>query len=95
MMKRNELSSPQSCLNRAKDGEILFVLLARDVAAPSAIREWVASRLRLGKNNLPDPQIQEALACARAMELQRKSGELTGTDNSDSPDSEKVGKDQN
>jgi hypothetical protein len=70
MIKRSEIADPRSCLNRAKDDEILFVLLARDPAAPVAIRAWVAERLRLGKNRADDGQIREALACAEAMAAQ-------------------------
>lgn len=33
MIKRDEVSNPNSCLNRAKDDEMVFVLLARDEAA--------------------------------------------------------------
>ncbi len=68
MLKRDELSDPTSCLSKAKDDEMLFVLLGRDKAAPLAIRVWVNERIRLGKNQYDDPQIQEALACARRME---------------------------
>jgi len=67
MIKKLELNDPNSCLNRAKDGEMLFVLLGRDPAAPVAIRTWAAERVRLEKNKPCDPQILEAEACARAM----------------------------
>ena len=67
MIKRDELSNPQSCLNRAADDEMLFVLLGRDSAAPFAIRAWAMERIRLGKNTADDPQIKEALECARLM----------------------------
>lgn len=52
---------------------MLFVLLARDVAAPDTIRYWVEERIRLGKNRRKDAQIQEALGCAKTMERERKS----------------------
>lgn len=68
MMKHEELHNPTSCLNRAREYELIFVLLARDVAAPAAIRAWVAERLRLDKNQPGDRQITEALECARSME---------------------------
>lgn len=68
MRKRDELTDSKSCLNRAHDDELLFVLLARDPAAPVAIRTWVDERIRLGKNAASDPQIVEALECARRME---------------------------
>jgi hypothetical protein len=66
--KRDELADPASCLNKAREDELLFVLLGRDKAAPFAIRAWAAHRLRLGLNQRGDPQITEAWACADAME---------------------------
>lgn len=71
MLKRDEIELPNTCLNNARDDERLFVLLARDAAAPVAIRAWVAERLRLGKNVESDPQIREALECASLMEVER------------------------
>lgn len=71
MIKSRELSDPSSCMVRAAPEEMTFVLLARDVAAPFAIRAWVKERVRLGKNKYTDPQIVEALACADFMEKQR------------------------
>ena len=68
MIKSKELTDPSSCLSKAKDDELLFVLLARDKAAPVAIRAWIAERLRLGKNQVDDAQILEAEQCARLME---------------------------
>lgn len=76
MMKDEELSNPRSCTNRAKLHEWIFVLLARDEAAPGAIRAWVKERLRLGKNKPEDEQIGEALHCAALMEKQREAGVL-------------------
>ena len=67
MRKRDELTVPTSCMNRAKDDEMTFVLLGRDVAAPAAIHAWVTERIRLGKNKPQDAQIQEALNCAFTM----------------------------
>lgn len=72
MIKREELSNPTSCMSRARDDEMTFVLLGRDIAAPVAIRAWVDERIKLGKNQLSDPQILEALDCAKIMEAQRK-----------------------
>lgn len=73
MIKRDELTNPQSCMNRAADDEMTFVLLARDSAAPHAIRCWVAERIGQGKNTADDPQIVEAMECARRMEQQRST----------------------
>lgn len=71
MFKIDELAYEASCLNKAGRHEMLFVLLARDPAAPVAIRAWIAERIRIGKNAPRDPQILEAEACAKTMELQR------------------------
>ena len=72
MKKFLELTDHRSCMNRARSDEMVFVLLGRDVAAPNVIRFWVEERIRLGNNQLSDPQIVEALACAREMEDSRK-----------------------
>jgi len=77
VIKSDELSDSNSCFNKAADSERLFVLLARDPAAPYALRAWVDERVRLGKNRLEDGQIQEALDCARLMELERAEIEST------------------
>ena len=71
MIKTDELTDSNSCMNRARDDEMTFVLLARDAAAPVAIKAWVAERIRLGKNKLEDAQIQDALHCAVIMESSR------------------------
>lgn len=68
MRKRDELSDPNSCLNKAREDEWLFVLLGRDAAAPAAVRAWIAERLRLGKNHVNDPQIVEARQWADAVD---------------------------
>ena len=67
MIKREELSNPNSCMSRARDDEMTFVLLGRDVAAPAAIRVWINERIRLGKNCSTDLQIMEAKCCVRVM----------------------------
>lgn len=60
MRKRQELTDPNSCMSRAKDDEMTFVLLGRDLAATGAVRAWIKERIRLGKNEPGDPQIAEA-----------------------------------
>ena len=72
MLKRDELTNPNSCLSKAKDDELVFVLLARDVAAPDTIRQWVANRLSKSKNKITDAQIVEALLCADKMETYQR-----------------------
>lgn len=67
MIKQKELADPTSCMNRAHDDEMTFVLLGRDPAAPIAIRAWIEERIRLGKNTRLDAQIAEAEQCLVAM----------------------------
>lgn len=66
MLKRDELL--HGCMAKAKDDEITFVLLGRDVSAPATIRFWCEQRVRCGKNTWDDKQITEALMCAEHME---------------------------
>jgi len=75
VIKEDEIECPASCFNKARSDERLFVLLARDPAAPVAIRAWIAERLRLGKNVPGDEQIREAFECATLMELERSEVE--------------------
>lgn len=70
MRKKDELTKEHTCMQHAHPDEMTFVLLSRDVAAPFAIRAWVAQRLLLGKNAEHDPQIVEALECAATMEAE-------------------------
>lgn len=72
MRKCDELSDPKSCMSRAREDELTFVLLARDAAAPATIRFWAAQRVKMGKNREEDLQIKQALACADAMAEERE-----------------------
>lgn len=72
MKKLDELANPKSCMNRAHDNEMTFVLLGRDLVAPAVIREWCRLRCLHGKNSPKDPQITEALECAKKMEANRE-----------------------
>lgn len=77
MRKTEELTNPNSCMSRAKDDELTFVLLGRDEAAPIAIEAWASMRVELRKNTWSDPQIVEALECAEKMRaeiLARRGG---------------------
>lgn len=68
MKKSEELSNPNSCLNRAADDEHLFVLRAHDVTAAETIRFWARERMRLSKNQPHDKQIAEAFDLADAID---------------------------
>jgi hypothetical protein len=78
MRKRDELTNPASCMSKARDDEMTFVLLARDESSPVTIRWWIGERIRRGKNTPDDPQIVEARECAEFMERQRKSFMASG-----------------
>ncbi len=86
MKKSDEVSKPDSCLNKAHDCEFLFVLLSRDPAAPIAIWAWINERVRLGLNSQNDPKIVEAYTCATRMRIQYERQEALkgGTHEADS-----------
>lgn len=71
MRKIDEVTDLNSCFNKARPDEWLFVLLGRDPAAPYAVRAWAEERVRLGKNRADDPQIAEALAWADRADAER------------------------
>jgi hypothetical protein len=71
MFKSYEKAEPNSCWNKALEGERVFILLERDPAATAAIRAWIGERLRLGHNQPNDPQLLEAESCARLMDHYR------------------------
>jgi hypothetical protein len=71
MRKQDELAFPNSCLNKAKDDEMLFVLLGRDKAVPDTIRFWCQMRVKRKLNTIGDPQIVEALRVADEMEAEQ------------------------
>jgi hypothetical protein len=64
MIKRDEIRDPKSCINKARDDEMLFVLLGRDPAASAAIHAWIEERINLGLNLPEDAKIQEAIKAA-------------------------------
>lgn len=65
MNKREALTSPRSCLNKAAADEPVFVLRARDPLAPQAIRHWAT--MASGGLHEPD-KVQRALDEADEME---------------------------
>lgn len=76
MKKSDELNDPQSCLNKAGDDDWIFVLIPEDEDAPDTIRDWIARRIRRGKNKAGDAKLVNAERCARAMEAQQHEREL-------------------
>lgn len=74
MKKVDEINDLSSCLNKARDDEMIFVLLGRDAAAIRAVRAWIEERIALGKNQVGDEQIQNALSwCEIVQKQQEKS----------------------
>jgi hypothetical protein len=63
--KRDEMADPNSCLNRAKEDEYLFVLLERDLDVPGTIEDWCRRRVERGKSAPASPEIVEAHHAAR------------------------------
>jgi hypothetical protein len=56
------------CIKKAFDDERLFVLMARDAAAPYAIMQWISRSLK----TQPPEKLHEALDCA--LEMLKTSG---------------------
>lgn len=69
MRKRDEINNPTSCLNKAREDELIFVFLARDEDAPDTIRHWVKRRVKYGKNKITDAKMVDALEWANEVEL--------------------------
>lgn len=81
MQKRQEIEDPNSCLNKAMDEELIFVLLSRDPAAAATVRFWVDLRLKMGLNTRHDQKIQNAEELASRMDVQRTEREKTRKEN--------------
>ncbi len=67
MEKSKELSDhPKSCMNKALDDELVFVLLARDPFTPSVIMEWV----KQSYSTQPMEKLIDAISMAKDMSVQ-------------------------
>lgn len=71
MKKSEEIADPNSCLNKAADDELLFVLRSKDPAMAETVRFWVSERVSLGLNEPDDDKIKSALALV--IELKKRS----------------------
>lgn len=76
MKKADEIKTPNSCLNHAAEDEPIFVLRAHDPCAPFAIFAWAGARVKNGKNETDDPEIQEAIQLATEMVAWRALKEM-------------------
>lgn len=67
MLKRLELLTPTSCLNKAAADEPVFVLRAKDVLAAQTVRLWAT----MAQDKHEGSKIAEALSLANEMEAWR------------------------
>ena len=67
MLKRLELSTPTSCLNKADSEEPVFVLRAKDPVAAMTVRHWATMSGGIHQSG----KIDEARRLADAMEAWR------------------------
>lgn len=79
--KREELSNPKSCLNRASDDEPLFVLRAHDKVAPHVVRAWANAYVfeKGGLGKMDERQVKkynEALEAANRLENWRRASRI-------------------
>ena len=68
MLKKDELRTPTSCLNKAGDDEPIFVLRAKDINAAHAVRLWASMSAGIHEPK----KIDEARALAKQMDDWRK-----------------------
>jgi len=71
MFKNLEEATPSSCWCKARPNEMVFVLLERDEDAPGTIRDWIARRIKSGKNKPGDQKLVDAEHTAQYMERQQ------------------------
>lgn len=71
MLKRHEISDPNSCLNKAKDNQMVFVLTENDKAMEETIEFWINKRIELGLNELGDTKMVTAQNVADYVRSQR------------------------
>ena len=64
MIKRDELEKTNSCLNKAKDDEPIFVLRAHDALAPVVVKYWAQIAQDSGT---PSEKIRDAWELANMM----------------------------
>lgn len=67
MLKKLELSTPTSCLNKAAPDEPVFVLRAKDALAAMTVRHWITMA-----DGVHEPaKLEEARKLAEVMESWR------------------------
>ena len=63
--KAVERDDSESCWNKAKDDDILFILKGTDITAAGLVMQWAN---RAAKNGAPAKKVDEARRIAEAME---------------------------
>ncbi len=63
MRKYEELNNSNSCLQKADDDEMLFILRAQDVTSPKVVLLWIAENI----DHLSNSKAREAFNCALTM----------------------------
>jgi hypothetical protein len=66
MIKADEITNPNSCLNKAADDEPIFVLRGRDILAAEVVRFWATIAQ---DNKVSTGKVLDALTLADRMEL--------------------------
>jgi hypothetical protein len=58
--KRENIDDPNSCWNKARDDEQVFILLGRDEQMAGTIRDWADRRIAAGVDTDSSPKILSA-----------------------------------
>lgn len=72
MLKRLEISNPESCLNKSQEDEPVFVLTARDPLFAEMVREWAVRYIAKITASGEQPTERQAIKYHEAL----KSAEL-------------------
>lgn len=89
MEKVRERQDPNSCWNKAREDERVFILLERDRATPIVVAVWIVVRIALGLNQPGDAQLTEAADFVRAVldkveDRRQKKGDSRNANSDDS-----------
>ena len=68
MTKQDEMRNRESCWNKAKDNEVIFVLRGQDYSSPKAIMFWIMENL----TTTPEAKLRDAFNAAMAMKAQSR-----------------------
>lgn len=71
MTKAELINNPESCLNRAKDDEPVFLLRAQDMLAIQTVRDWAnkLTQVQLSLHQTASSKVNEAFEVANQMQV--------------------------